>query len=69
MKITHSHYVDFESILTTFFELNSDVEPWLKMIYRLMFKKGVTSFNIDKKHIEIYFENGAINISYSTKED
>lgn len=30
--------------------------------------KGVTSYNIDEKHLEIYVENGALIIIYSTEE-
>lgn len=69
MKICIAQNIDINALLDAFFIINSEVEPWLKIIYRLMFQKGVTSFNIDEKHLEIYVENGALNIIYSTEDN
>lgn len=68
MKICITQNISIDSILDAFFAEHSEIEPWIKIVYRIMFKKGVTSFNIDEKHLEIYVENGALNIVYSTEE-
>lgn len=68
MKICIAQNIDINSLLDEFFITNSNIEPWLKIIYYLMFQKGIPSFNIDEKHLEIYVENGALNIIYSTEE-
>ena len=66
MKISYVQNIDINSVLDEFFVINKVVEPWLKIIYLLMFQKGVASFDIDEKHLEIYVKNGALNIIYST---
>lgn len=68
MKICTTQDINIGNLLDAFFAEHSDIDSWLKVIYFLMFKKGVTSFNIDEKHLEIYVENGALNIIYSTEE-
>lgn len=49
MKITMiSLYETVERTLEEFFELNETVELWYKPVYRLMWRKGVTSFTIKR---------------------
>lgn len=69
MKIRTTQTINIANLLDEFFADHSEIESWLKVIYFLMFQKGITSFNIDEKHLEIYVENGTINILYSSKED
>lgn len=68
MKICNAQNINIQTLLDEFFITNPEVEPWLKLIYNLMFQKGVCSFDIDEKHLEIYVENGALNIIYQTAE-
>lgn len=68
MKIDMAQDINIGTLLDRFFTEHSDIESWLKVIYFLMFKKGVTSFNIDEKHLEIYVKNGDLNIIYQTEE-
>lgn len=68
MKICISQNINIRTLLDGFFITNPEVESWLKPIYNLMFQKGITSFDIDEKHLEIYVEKGALNIIYQTAE-
>lgn len=68
MKICTTQNISIAALLDAFFAQHSEVDSWLKVIYYLMFQKGVTSYNIDEKHLEIYVENGALIIIYSTEE-
>lgn len=69
MKITMiSMYETVERTLDEFFELNETVEFWYKPIYRLMWRKNVTSFTMDNVKLTFYRERDAYFVGYE-KED
>lgn len=69
MKITMiSMYETVERTLDEFFELNETVEFWYKPVYRLMWRKNVTSFTIDNVKLTFYRERDVYFVGYE-KED
>ena len=69
MKITMiSWYETVERTLDEFFELNETVELWYKPVYRLMWRKGVTSFTMDNVKLTFYRERDVYFVGYE-KED
>lgn len=69
MKITMiSMYETVERTLDEFFELNETVEFWYKPVYRLMWRKGVTSFTMDNVKLTFYRERDVYFVGYE-KED
>lgn len=69
MKITMiSMYESVEKTLDEFFELNETVEIWYKPVYRLMWRKGVTSFTMDDVKLTFYSERDIYFVGYE-KED
>ena len=69
MKITMiSWYETVERTLDEFFELNETVELWYKPVYRLMWRKGVTSFTMDNVKLTFYRERDVYFVEYE-KED
>lgn len=69
MKITMiSMYETVERTLDEFFELNETVEFWYKAIYRLMWRKNVTSFTMDNVKLTFYRERDVYFVGYE-KED
>ena len=69
MKITMiSLYETVERTLDEFFELNETVELWYKPVYRLMWRKGVTSFTMDNVKLTFYRERDIYFVGYE-KED
>lgn len=69
MKITMiSMYESFEKTLDEFFDLNETVEFWYKHVYRLMWRKGVTSFTMDNVKLTLYRECDVYFVGYE-KED
>lgn len=69
MKITMiSWYETVERTLDEFFELNGTVEVWYKLVYRLMWRKGVTSFTMDNVKLTFYRERDVYFVGYE-KED
>lgn len=69
MKISMiSMYETVERTLDEFFELNETVEIWYKLVYRLMWKKGVTSFTMDNVKLTFYRERDVYFVEYE-KED
>lgn len=69
MKITMiSLYETVERTLDEFFELNETVEFWYKDVYRLMWRKGVTSFTMDNVKLTFYRERDVYFVGYE-KED
>ena len=69
MKITMiSMYKTVERTLDEFFELNETVEFWYKPVYRLMWRKNVTSFTMDNVKLTFYRERDIYFVGYE-KED
>lgn len=69
MKITmFSMYESVERTLDEFFELNETVEFWYKPIYRLMWRKNVTSLTMDNVKLTFYRERDIYFVGYE-KED
>lgn len=69
MKITMiSMYETVERTLDEFFTLNETVEFWYKPVYRLMWRKGVTSFTLDNVKLMFYRERDIYFVGYE-KED
>ena len=69
MKITMiSMYETVERTLDEFFDLNETVEFWYKTVYRLMWRKGVTSFTMDNVKLTFYRERDVYFVGYE-KED
>jgi hypothetical protein len=69
MKITMiSLYETVERTLDEFFELNETVEFWYKPVYRLMWRKNVTSFTMDNVKLTFYRERDIYFVGYE-KED
>lgn len=69
MKITMiSMYETVERTLDEFFELNETVEFWFKPVYRLMWRKGVTSFTIDNVKLTFYRERNVYFVGYEKEE-
>lgn len=69
MKITMiSWYETVERTLDEFFELNETVEVWYKLVYRLMWRKGVTSFTMGNVKLTFYRERDVYFVGYE-KED
>lgn len=63
-----SLYETVERTLDEFFELNETVELWYKPVYRLMWRKGVTSFTMDNVKLTFYRERDVYFVEYE-KED
>lgn len=69
MKITmFSMYETVERTLNEFFELNETVEFWYKPVYRLMWRKGVTSFTMDNVKLMFYRERDIYFVGYEKEE-
>lgn len=69
MKITMiSMYETVERTLDEFFELNETVEVWFKPVYRLMWRKGVTSFTMDNVKLTFYRERDVYFVGYEKEE-
>lgn len=69
MKITMiSMYETVERTLDEFFELNETVESWYRAVYRLMWRKGVTSFTMDNVKLTFYRERDVYFVGYETEE-
>lgn len=69
MKITMiSIYETVERTLDEFFELNETVEFWFKPVYRLMWRKNVTSFTIDNVKLSFYRERDVYFVGYEKEE-
>lgn len=70
MKITMiSLYETVERTLEEFFELNETVEFWYKDIYRLMWRKGVTSFTMNNVKLTFYRERDVYFVGYETEDN
>lgn len=70
MKITMiSMYETVERTLDEFFELNETVEFWYKPIYRLMWRKNVTSFTMDNVKLTFYRERDLYFVGYETEDN
>lgn len=70
MKITMiSMYEGVERTLDEFFEVNETVEFWYKPIYRLMWRKGVTSFTMDNVKLTFYRDRDLYFVGYETEEE
>lgn len=70
MKITMiSMYETVERTLDEFFELNETVEFWYKDIYRLMWRKGVTSFTMNNVKLTFYRERDVYFVGYETEDN
>lgn len=70
MKITMiSMYETVERTLDEFFELNETVEFWYKNIYRLMWRKGVTSFTMNNVKLTFYRERDVYFVGYETEDN
>lgn len=70
MKITMiSFYETVERTLEEFFELNETVEFWYKDIYRLMWRKGVTSFTMNNVKLTFYRERDVYFVGYETEDN
>ena len=70
MKITMiSMYETVERTLDEFFELNETVGIWYKLVYRLMWKKGITSFEMDGVKLTFYRERDVYFVGYEDGED
>lgn len=70
MKITMiSFYETVERTLDEFFELNETVEFWYKDIYRLMWRKGVTSFTMNNVKLTFYRERDVYFVGYETEDN
>ena len=69
MKITmFSMYESVERTLNEFFELNETVEFWYKPVYRLMWRKNVTSLTMGNVKLTFYRERDIYFVGYE-KED
>lgn len=69
MKITMiSMYESVEKTLDEFFELNETVEIWYKPVYRLMWRKNVTSFAIHNVKLTFYRERDVYFVGYEKEE-
>lgn len=69
MKITMiSMYGTVERTLDKFFELNETVECWFKPVYRLMWRKNVTSCTIDNVKLTFYRERDVYFVGYEKEE-
>lgn len=69
MKITMiSMYETVERTLDEFFELNETVEFWFKPVYRLMWRKNVTSYTIDNVKLTFYRERDVYFVGYEKEE-
>ena len=69
MKITMiSMYETVERTLDEFFEVNETVESWYRVVYRLMWRKGVTSFTMDNVKLTFYRERDVYFVGYETEE-
>jgi len=64
-----SMYESFEKTLDEFFYINETVECWFKPIYRLMWRKNVTSFTIDNVKLTFYRERGIYFVGYEKEEN
>lgn len=70
MKITmFSMYETVERTLDEFFELNETIELWYKPVYRLMWRKGVTSFTMDNVKLTFYRERDIYFVGYETENN
>lgn len=70
MKITMiSLYETVDRTLDEFFELNETVESWYKPVYRLMWRKGVTSFTMDNVKLTFYRERDVYFVGYETEDN
>lgn len=70
MKITMiSMYETVERTLDEFFELNETVESWYRAVYRLMWRKGVTSFTMDNVKLTFYRERDVYFVGYEKTEE
>lgn len=70
MKITMiSLYETVERTLDKFFELNEAVEFWYKPVYRLMWRKNVTSFTMDNVKLTFYRERDIYFVGYETVDN
>lgn len=70
MKITMiSMYETVERTLDEFFELNETVEFLYKPVYRLMWRKGVTSFTMNNVKLTFYRERDVYFVGYETEDN
>ena len=70
MKITMiSFYETVERTLNEFFELNETVEFWYKPVYRLMWRKGVTTFTMNNVKLTFYRERDVYFVGYEKEEE
>lgn len=60
--------LDVSRTLDEFFELNETVELWYKPVYRLMWRKGITSFTMDNVKLTFYRDRNVYFVGYE-KED
>lgn len=69
MKITMiSLYETVERTLDEFFELNETVEFWCKPVYRLMWRRGVTTLTMDNVKVTFYRERDIYFVGYEKGE-
>lgn len=69
MKITMiSMYETVERTLDEFFEVNKTVEFWYKLVYRLMWRKGVTNFTMGNVKLTFYRERDVYFVGYEMEE-
>ena len=60
--------LNLKQTLTEYTGGNETVEFWYKPIYRLMWRKGVTSFTMNNVKLTFYRERGVYFVGYE-KED
>nr|UVY52694.1 MAG: hypothetical protein [Bacteriophage sp.] len=63
-----SMYETVERTLDEFFELNETVEFLFKPVYRLMWRKNVTSCTIDDVKLTLYRERDVYFVGYEKEE-
>lgn len=69
MKISMiSTYDSIEKTLDDFFYINEEVECWFKPVYRLMWRKNVTSFTMDNVKLTFYRERDVYFVGYEKEE-
>ena len=54
--------------LKNFFELNETVDVWYKLVYRLMWQKGVTNFTMGNVKLTFYRERDVYFVGYEKEE-
>lgn len=70
MKITMiSFYETVERTLDEFFELNETVGCWYKLAYQLMWRNGITSFEMNGVKLTFYRERDIYFVGYEEEDN